>query len=386
MRNFTEEQVLFRDSYRRFLEAEVAPNMAEWRKAGIVDRAAFKSAGDLGMLMIWPDEDLGGLGDRDFRFEQIIIEETQRAGCNEFFNTLHSRLVGPYFDKLGTQAQKEKFLKPAITGDSILAVAMTEPGAGSDLSGIRSYAKRADGGFVLNGSKTYISNGINADTIVVAAKCEPDDNPYSMVLLLIERGMKGFERGRNLDKMGLKAQDTAELFFDDVFVPTDNVLGEPGRGFYSLMDGLAEERLIAAVQFNASARRAFDITREFALERKMFGGRLSDLQNTQFRMAEIDTEIEVTQVYIDYLVAEHNAGRLTAIQGAKAKMQSSEVEWRMMDLGVQLHGGAGYMEEYDISRMFTDARINRILAGSSEVMRYIIGRDVFSQNYQSPLG
>ncbi len=383
MRNFTEEQSLFRQSYRKFLATEIVPNMASYRANGIVDRAAFKAAGDQGMLMIWPDEEFGGLGDSDFRFEQIIIEETQRAGCHEFFNSLHSRLVGPYFSKLGTAEQKERFLKPATRGDCIFAVAMTEPGAGSDLSGMRSFAKPCEGGFILNGSKTYISNGINADAIVVAAKCPPDDNPYSMVLLIVERGMDGFKRGRNLDKMGLKAQDTAELFFDDVFIPEENVLGEPGKGFYSLMDGLAEERLMAAVQFNASARRAFDITREFALDRKLFGGRLSDLQNTQFRMAEIDTEIDIMQVYIDHLVTEHNAGRLTAIQGAKAKMQASEIEWRMMDLGVQLHGGAGYMSEYDISRMFTDARINRILAGSSEVMRYIIGRDVFSQNYRS---
>ena len=383
MRNFTEEQNLFRQSYRKFLATEIVPNMASYRANGIVDRAAFKAAGDQGMLMIWPDEEFGGLGDSDFRFEQIIIEETQRAGCHEFFNSLHSRLVGPYFSKLGTAEQKERFLKPATRGDCIFAVAMTEPGAGSDLSAMKSYAKPCEGGFILNGSKTYISNGINADAIVVAAKCPPDDNPYSMVLLIVERGMDGFKRGRNLNKMGMKAQDTAELFFDDVFIPEENVLGEPGKGFYSLMDGLAEERLMAAVQFNASARRAFDITREFALDRKLFGGRLSDLQNTQFRMAEIDTEIDIMQVYIDHLVTEHNAGRLTAIQGAKAKMQASEIEWRMMDLGVQLHGGAGYMSEYDISRMFTDARINRILAGSSEVMRYIIGRDVFSQNYRS---
>ena len=246
-------------------------------------------------------------------------------------------------------------------------------------------AKQADGGFVLNGTKTYISNGINADLIVVAAKCEPLDNPYSMVLMVVERGMEGFERGQNLDKMGLKAQDTAELFFNDVFIPSENVLGEPGKGFYYLMDGLAEERLIAAAQFNANARRAFDITRDFVMERKLFGGRLSDIQNTQFRMAELDTEIEVNQVYIDHLVGLHNQGQLTAIQAAKAKMQTAETEWRMVDLGVQLHGGAGYMNEYEICRMFTDARINRILAGSSEIMRYIIGRDLFSQNYRSML-
>ena len=385
MRNFTEEQVLFRDSYRRFLEAEIKPNIEEWRKAGIIDRSAFKAAGDQGMLMIWPDEEYGGLGDADFRFEQIIIEETMRSGCHEFFATLHSRLVGPYFSKFGNEEQKQRFLQPGASGDCIFAVAMTEPGAGSDLSGIRTTAKEKDGGFVLNGSKTYISNGINADAIVVAAKCEPFDNPYSMVLLIVERGMDGFKRGRNLDKMGLKAQDTAELFFDDVFIPAENVLGKPGKAFSYLMGGLAEERLIAACQFNAMARHGFDVTREFVMERQVFGQSLSEMQNTQFRMAEADTEIDIMQVYIDHLVAEHNAGRLTAVQGAKAKMQASEIEWRMMDLGVQLHGGAGYMQEYEICSMFTDTRINRILAGSSEIMRYIIGRDLFTQNYKSIL-
>jgi acyl-CoA dehydrogenase len=205
------------------------------------------------------------------------------------------------------------------------------------------------------------------------------------VLLIVERGMEGFERGRNLKKMGLPAQDTAELFFSNVKVPKANVLGEPGKGFFYLMEGLAEERLISACGSIANARKAFDITRDYVMQRNVFGKPLSEQQNTQFRMAEMDTEIEVIQTYIDHLVAQHNQGMLTANMGAKAKMMASEVEWKMLDLGVQLHGGAGFMDEYPISRMFTDARINRILAGSSEIMRYIIGRDVFSQKYRSIL-
>jgi acyl-CoA dehydrogenase len=383
VRNFTDEQTLFRESYRRFLADEIAPHIETWREQNIVDREAFAKAGALGFLMIWPDEQYGGLGDPDFRYEQIIIEETQRAGCGEWYNSLHSRLVGPYLEKFGNEEQKQRFLPKCVSGETILAIAMTEPGAGSDLSGIRTYAEEKDDHFVLNGSKTYISNGINADLVIVAAKCAPDDDPYSMVLLLVERGMAGFERGRNLDKMGLKAQDTAELFFNDVKVPRVNVLGVPGKGFHYLMEGLAEERLIGAVQCAANARRAFDLTRDFVMERKAFGQRLSDLQNTQFRMAELDAEIDVIQVYLDHLVAVHNRGELTANMGAKAKMQATEVEWRMVDQGVQLHGGAGYMKEYPICSMFTDARVNRILAGSSEIMRYIIGRDVFSQRYKS---
>lgn len=383
MRKFTDEQNLFRESYRRFLAREIAPHMAQYREQGIVDREAFQKAGSLGMLMIWPDEKHGGLGDDDFRYEQIIIEETARAECGEFFNTLHSRLVGPYLGRLGTEEQKDRFFPKCVSGEHILAVAMTEPEAGSDLSGMRSYAKDMGDYFLLNGSKTYISNGINADLVVVVAKCAPDDNPHSMVLLVVERGMDGFDRGRNLEKMGQSAQDTAELFFNDVKVPKDNVLGQPGEGFGHLMEGLAEERLIAAAGCTANAWHAFDITREFVMDRKVFGGRLSDIQNTQFRMAELDAELEIMQVYVDHCVAMHNQGQLTANMAAKAKMQASEIEWRMVDLGVQLHGGAGYMKEYPICRMFTDARMNRIVAGSSEIMRHIIGRNIFSQKYRS---
>lgn len=359
--------------------------MEQWREAGIVDRAAFRKAGELGFLMIWPEEKYGGMGDADFRYEQIIIEETVRAGCSGWYNTLHSRLVGPYLQRLGTPEQRERFLPACVKGESILAIAMTEAGAGSDLAGMRSVAEDHGDHFLLNGSKTYISNGINADLVIVIAKLSGAARKHAMVMLIVERGMAGFERGRNLRKMGLPAQDTAELFFDNVKVPRSNVLGEPGQAFYYLMEGLAEERLITAVGAAANARKAFDITRDYVMQRQVFGRPLSEQQNTQFRMAEMDAEIDMVQVYVDHCVAEHSAGRLTANMGAKAKMLTSEVEWKMVDLGVQLHGGAGYMDEYPISRMFTDARVHRILAGSSEIMRLIIGRDVFSQKYRSTL-
>jgi acyl-CoA dehydrogenase len=383
MRCFTEDQIMVRDAYRKFLASEIAPQMEGWREAGIVDRSAFRKAGELGFLMIWPDAEYGGMGDNDFRYEQIIIEETARVGCLEWYNTLHSRLVGPYFQRFGTSEQRARFLPKCVSGETILAVAMTEPGAGSDLAGMRSTAEDMGDHFLLNGSKTYISNGINADVVIVAAKLAAADSKHAMVLLILERGMEGFERGMKLKKMGLPAQDTAELFFTNVKVPKSNVLGEPGKGFYYLMEGLAEERLIGAVGYIANARRAFDITREYVMQRNLFGQPLSEQQNTQFRMAELDAEIDMAQVYVDHCVSEHNAGRLTSTIGAKAKMICSEVEWKMLDLGVQLHGGAGFMDEYPISRMFTDARINRIYAGTSEVMRLIIGREIFTQKYRS---
>lgn len=385
MREFTEEQIMFRDAYRRFLDTEVAPRMPEFRKAGIVDREIFRKAGEMGFLMVWPDEKYGGLGDADFRFEQIIIEETQRARCADWYNTLHSRLVGPYIDKYGTDEQKQRFLPGCVRGEKILAIAMTEPDAGSDLAGMRSSARDCGDHFLLNGSKTYISNGINADLVIVAAKLDGAESRHAMVLLIVERGMPGFERGANLDKMGLKGQDTAELFFNNVKVPRANVLGEPGRGFEYLMSSLAEERLIGAVSYIAQGRKAFDLTRRFCLERKVFGAPLAQQQNTQFKMAELDAEIDMAQCYVDHCVAVHNRGELTSTMAAKAKFLTAEIEWKMVDLGVQLHGGAGYMMEYEIATLFTDARVDRIYAGTSEIMKLIISRDLFSDAYQSIL-
>ncbi len=385
MRQFTEEQSMFREAYRKFLEAEVQPHMLRFQEQGIVDREIFKKAGDQGFLMVWPEEEYGGLGDKDFRFEQIIIEETARAGCGEWFNTLHSRLVGRYLDIFANDEQKQRFLPGCVSGEKILAIAMTEPDAGSDLAGMRSTAIDKGDHFLLNGSKTFISNGINADYVIVAAKTDPENSPRSLALLIVERGMEGFERGRNLDKMGMHAQDTAELFFSDVKVPKENVLGDASKGFSYLMVSLAEERLITATQSAAVARRAFNLTREFVMERKVFGKPLSKMQNTEFKMAEMDTEIDIMQVYVDHCVALNNEGLLTPNMAAKAKLQSTEVEWRMLDLGVQLHGGAGYMSEYPISYLFTSARVNRIFAGSSEIMKLIISRDLFSDQYTSIL-
>ncbi len=380
-RNFTEEQNMFRDSYRKFLASEIVPHMEAWREAGIVDREAFRKAGEQGFLMFWPDEKYGGIGDYDIRYDQIIIEETTYARAGDWFANLHSRLVGPYLTRFGSEEQCERFLPGCVSGETILAIAMTEPDAGSDLSGMRSNAVEKEDHWVLNGSKTFISNGINADLVLVAAKTDPENNPYHMTLFLVERGMEGFERGRNLKKMGLKGQDTAELFFNDVKVPRENVLGEPGKGFVYLMEGLAEERLLGMIGYLAAAQLSWDLTADYVKERKAFGKPISAFQNTQFKLAELRTELDITQNYVDQCVSAFNAGQLTAVDAAKGKLATSELQVKAAQVGVQMHGGHGYMDEYPISRQLTDAMISPIYAGSSEVMKLIISRDCLGDDY-----
>ena len=378
-RDFTEEQGMFRAAYRKFLQQEIVPYMDGWREQGLVDREAFRKAGEQGFLMVWPDEAHGGLGDDDFRFEQIIIEENQYALTADWNCTLHSRLVGPYLKRFGSQEQQQRLLAPCVAGEKILAIAMTEPDAGSDLAGMRATAVDCGDHYLLNGTKTYISNGVNADLIIVVAKTDPLNNPRQMGLFIVERGAEGFERGAPLKKMGQKGRDTAELFFQNVIVPKSNVLGDPRMGFSYLMEGLAEERLIAAVEALAAAQKAFDLTLAFTHERKLFGGKLIDFQNSQFRLAELRAELDMQQVYIDQCVAAVNRNALSAVDAAKAKLLTSELLGRVVDEGVQLHGGAGYMDEYPVSRMYTDARVTRIYAGTSEVMKLIVGRDLQRQ-------
>ncbi|MEM9172244.1 MAG: acyl-CoA dehydrogenase family protein [Pseudomonadota bacterium] len=372
---FNEEHEMFRDAVRAFMINEVAPHAERWRDEGICDRDIFRKAGEQGLLLMWADEQYGGAGVSDFRYEQIIIEELTKYGDPGLFITLHSRLVAPYLGELGTEEQKARWLPKCVSGESILAIAMTEPGAGSDVAGMKTRAVDKGDHWVLNGSKTYISNGINADLVLVAARTVPESS-HGIGLFVVERGMEGFERGRNLKKMGLSAQDTAELFFNDVKVPKENVLGDPTRGFYYLMQFLAEERLLGAAGYLAACQHAFDITMDFIRERKAFGQTIADFQNTRFKMADMRTEIDMAQVYLDRCVEEHNEGNLSADMAARIKLYGSELEGRVMDNCVQLHGGAGYMDEYKISRMYTDARISRIYAGSSEIMREIIARSI----------
>ncbi len=372
---FDEDHEIFRDAVRAFMKKEVQPHTDRWHEQGIVDREAFLKAGEQGLLLMWADEQYGGAGVSDFRYEQILIEENARYGDAGFFMTLHNRLVGPYIGELGTDEQKARWLPKCITGEHILAVAITEPGAGSDVAAIRTRAEDRGDHWLLNGSKIYTSNGINADLVVVVARTEPGRS-HGLSLFVVERGMEGFERGRNLKKMGLKSQDTAELFFNNVQVPKANQLGEVNRGFYHLMHFLAEERLLGSVGYLAAADAAFDITMEYIRERKAFGQAIADFQNSRFKMADMRTQIDVAQAFVDQCVLEHNDGELTADNAAKAKLFTSELEGRVLDECVQLHGGAGYMDEYPICRMYLNARVSRIYAGSSEVMREIIARSI----------
>jgi alkylation response protein AidB-like acyl-CoA dehydrogenase len=372
---FNEEHEMFRDSVRRFMQSEVEPNVEQWREDGICDSAAFLKAGEQGLLCMWADEKYGGLGITDFRFEQVLIEETIRHGDMGLFLSLHSRLVGPYIGDLGSEELKARLLPKCVSGETILGIAMTEPAAGSDLAGIKSRAVLDGDHWVLNGSKTFISNGINGGAFIVAARTVPG-KPHGIGLFVVEEGMEGFNRGRNLKKMGLKTQDTAELFFENVRIPVENVLGDPEGGFYSLMHHLAEERLISAAQEVAHAQVAFDLTMDYILERKAFGRPIGAFQNSRFKMAEMRTALDVTQTFVDQCVLLHNQGELSANLAAEAKLFASELESEVMDNCVQLHGGSGYMSEYRISHMFTDARVSRIYAGSSEIMKEIIARSI----------
>jgi alkylation response protein AidB-like acyl-CoA dehydrogenase len=372
---FEEDHEMFRDSVAKFLQAEVTPHLERWLDAGIIDRDLFRKTGEQGYNLMWADEAYGGLGIEDFRFEQILIEENAYHGDAGFGLSLHSRLCGPYIGKLGNEEQKARLLPGCISGETILGIAMTEPGAGSDVAGIRTRAEEDGDHWVINGSKIYISNGINGDLFIVAARTVAD-HPHGIGLFLVERGMEGFTRGRNLKKLGLKAQDTAELFFDNVRVPKANVLGDPRKGFYYLMQFLAEERLIVACGCVAAAEAALRLTLAYVQERRAFGRAIAEFQNTRFKLAEMRTRVDVAQVFIDRCVMDHNAGKLTPEVAAEAKLFASEVEAFVTDEGLQLHGGAGYMDEYPISRLYANARVSRIYAGSTEIMKEIVARSM----------
>jgi acyl-CoA dehydrogenase len=372
---FDEDHEMFRDASRAFLINEIKPHVDRWNEEEIVDREAFLKAGEQGMLCMWADEKYGGAGITDFRFEQILLEENAKHGDVGFFIFLHNRLVGPYIGELGTEEQKQRWLPGCVSGEKILAVAMTEAGAGSDISGIRTKAEDKGDHYLLNGSKTFISNGILADLVVVAAKTDANSR-HGISLLVVERGMEGFERGKNLKKMGMHSQDTAEMFFNNVKVPKENLLGEWNRGFYHLMHFLAEERLLSAVGALANAEAAYEVTLEYAADRKVFGQAVADFQVNRFKFADMRMEMDVCQAFIDHCVTVHNDGQLSAEDAAKAKLFATELEDRVTDQCVQLHGGNGYMDEYPISRMYTAARVSRIYAGSSEIMREIIARSI----------
>ena len=369
---YEEEHEIFRRTVRAWGEAEVFPHSEAWRDAGCVSRDVWRSAGANGFLCMYADEEYGGLGLTDFRYDMILSEE---LGVREsgLFLGLHNRIVGPYLQNFATPDQRARYMPGAVSGDTILAIAMTEPDAGSDLAGMRTRAVEMEDHWVLNGSKTYISNGFLADLVLVAARTNPD-RPHEIGLFWVETDSPGFSRGRNLKKLGLESQDTAELFFADVAVPKANVLGDPRGGFRIMMTNLAEERLMGAVGFCARAERAFAVTMAYVQERRAFGRPIGTFQNSRFKMASMRTELDAAWALTDHCVREHMAGILSPEMAAEAKLFTSEVEGRVVDEGVQLHGGAGFMDEYEISRLYRDARISRIYAGTSEIMREIIGR------------
>ena len=375
VRDFDQEHNIFRNAFRTFLDQEVRPHQEQWFEDGMVSREVWLKAGAQGYLLPWADADYGGLGIKDFRYTQVEIEELMRIGETGFYLPLHSSLVAPYIDKFGNQEQKQRLLPPCISGEHVLAVAMTEPAAGSDLAGMKARAVERGDHWVLNGTKTFISNGLLADTVIVAAKTDLD-KPRALGLFVVERGMEGFERGRRLKKMGMKSQDTAELFFNQVKVPKCNVLGDASRGFYYLMEGLAEERLIAAVTNIASCQAVFDMTMDYIRDRQAFGRTVGEFQNTRFKMAEMRTEIDLAQVYADHCVRQINEGQLSAESAAKIKLFSSELQGRVTDECLQFFGGYGYMEEYPICRAYCDARITRIFGGTSEIMKEIIAKSI----------
>jgi alkylation response protein AidB-like acyl-CoA dehydrogenase len=377
---FESEHDMFRDSFRRFLEKEIVPRAEEFERAGIMDRSIFPKLGAAGFLGMDVPEEYGGGGVRDYRYNAVIAEEIAEAaiGGSGLGITLHNDVCLPYFLHVGDEEQKRRWLPGICSGELITAIAMTEPGIGSDLASMSTTAIRDGDVYVVNGSKTFITNGINADLVVTAVKTDPTQKHKGMSLLVVERGMEGFERGRNLEKIGLHSQDTAELFFTDVRVPVGNLLGAEGEGFRHLVTNLPQERLSIAVAGLSNARAAYRWTLEYVQERKAFGQPIANFQNTRFKLAEMATEIAVAEAFVDKAILAHNAGRLTADEAAMAKWWCTELQGRITDTGVQLHGGYGYMTEYPIARAYADARVTRIYGGTTEIMKEIIGRSILS--------
>ena len=378
---FEDEHIIFRDALRKYITSTLAPSYERWEEEGIVPRETWKECGANGYLLPWADEAFGGAG-ADFLYSVIIVEELSRAGLSSIFIPLHNDIVAPYINTFGTEEQKKRWLPGCITGDTILAVAMTEPDAGSDLASMKTTARKKGDGWVLNGQKTFISNGILADLVVVAAKTVLDDqagdeNPHHAVsLFVVERNTPGFSRGKPIKKIGLKAQDTAELFFDDCHIPGDNLLGEPGQGFIYLMQKLQQERLICAIGSQAAAEACLDMTIDYCRERKLFGRQLSRFQNTQFTLAEMASEIAVGRSFIDDLIKHHMAGKDVVKETCMAKYWVCEMAKRVADNCLQLFGGYGYCTEYPVSRFYVDARVQTIYAGTSEVMKLIVARSM----------
>ncbi|MGW6389227.1 acyl-CoA dehydrogenase family protein [Streptomyces sp. NPDC055103] len=373
---YTADHEAFRTTVRTFLAKEVLPHYEQWEKDGIVARDVWRAAGRQGLLGLAVDEEYGGGGDPDFRYGAVLAEEFTRAGAPGLAIGLHNDIIGPYLTSLGTDEQKRRWLPGFCSGDIVTAIAMTEPGAGSDLQGIRTTAEDRGDHWILNGSKTFISNGIHADLVIVVARTTPEGGAHGLSLLVVERGAEGFERGRNLDKIGQKSQDTAELFFTDVRVPKENLLGELNGAFLHLMTNLAQERLAIAVAGIAGAEHLLEITTRYVKEREAFGRPLAKLQHIRFEIAEMATECAVTRTFVDRCITEHTEGGLDAVHASMAKWWATELQKRVADRCLQLHGGYGYMSEFPVARAYTDGRIQTIYGGTTEIMKEIIGRSL----------
>ena len=371
---YNEDHEMFRDTVRRVFEEHMTPHLDKHEVEGVVGREAWKALGDAGMLCPTISEENGGLG-LDFGYNAVIAEELAYLGSAAGF-TLQNDITANYFERLGTEEQKRKYLPGMITGDVITAIAMTEPGAGSDLQGIRTTAKDDGDHWIVNGSKTYITNGQNADAVIVVAKTDPSAGAKGTSLILVDSDADGFERGRNLDKIGQHSADTSELFFNDVRVPKENLLGGEGRGFIHLMEELPQERLSIAISAQAGAQRAFDEAVKFTKERAAFGKTVFEFQNTRFTLADLKAELQVGWAHLDWALTRHIQGKLTTGEASAAKYWHTEMQWKCCDVALQLHGGAGYMNEYAIARLWRDARVTRIFGGTSEIMKEVIAREI----------
>jgi acyl-CoA dehydrogenase len=371
---YDENHAMFRDSVRKLFERELIPNLDRWEEAGIVDRAFWLKCGEAGLLCPTVPEAYGGLG-LDYGYNAIVQEELAYVGSSAGI-TLHSDVVVDYIVHYGSEEQKRRWLPGMVSGEVVGAIAMTEPGTGSDLQGVRTTARRDGDDYIINGSKTYITNGQHADLVVLVVKTDPDKGAKGISLILVDRDRPGFTRGRNLDKIGQNSSDTSELFFNDVRVPASSLLGEENKGFIYLMGQLPQERLSIAVAGQAGAQRAFDEAVKFTKERKAFGQAVFEFQNTRFTLGDLATKLQVGWAHLDWALRRHLAGELTAAEGAAAKLWHTDLQWEACDLALQLHGGAGYMNEYPIARLWRDARVTRIYGGTNEIMKEVVSRAI----------
>ena len=374
---FDSDLEMFRDAVRSFLEAEALPYLDQWEDDGQVSREIWLKAGAQGMLVPTLPEEFGGVGG-DFRFNAIVAEEISRLGLTGLGFGLHSDVAVPYIIRYGSEAQKQRYLPGCLSGDCIMAIAMTEPDAGSDLQGVKTTAVRDNDDYIINGSKTFITNGQLADLVIVVAKTDPSAGAAGTSLFLVEGDTPGFSKGKNLKKIGMKAQDTSELFFQDARVPKEALLGREGQGFVYLMQDLPQERLSVAINALANARSILEQTIEFVKERRAFGKRIADFQNTQFKLAELDTELTAQQVFVDRCLELHVEGKLDTVTASKAKMLTTDFQCKLVDECLQLHGGFGYMWEYPVARAFADSRVQRIYAGTNEIMKLIVARELLA--------